>query len=606
VLLFVSSALAATVAVLPLDQGAGGTPYEGLGKALAGMLTTDLSTAPGVSLVERARLDALLSEVDLAKGGFLDPATAQKLGKGLGAEYVVMGSYSVVEGQFLLDARLVGVESAKVVRAADAHGPVTTFVDVEKTLVTGLLDGLQVTLAEDVRTRLLASAPTRDFQAFAAYGEGIAKQDAGDIAGAQAAFGVALQEDPAFTAAKDALGGLRLLLDKMAADKARARQQGRYDALEKVIAAHPVPKDLKDTKARPGFVLRLAALEEEGRYCQRYQEMRAYADTIGWKLAIDEKAYKRLHDDAAKEGVASGYMPAEKADPQGYSSGEHELYSQVGLFGSPVDWLYQLHSVLLDVPGDSGMLASMAHCLSAPEQLTALGEIQASIAAAGLAQTTIPSFGAVPVSELIEWSALSVQVRMGGVDAARGARITELVKRDDQAANLGRGVLALGEAWERGRARRLGFTVPELTTFLAGLAAKDPARVALDAPNCAAGMPLVTAQSARFLEQDPPPDPMGFALVVAPYRDLGCAVGTPARFATPADAFTYVATAPTRVRPEHAQDAACLSALRGLPKKIDPVDWQGKPAAKDAPAAASLLQWYYQELVLPLCVTWEG
>ena len=60
--------------------------------------------------------------VDLAKGDFLNPTTAQKLGKGLGAAYVVVGSYSVVDGTFLLDARLVNVESGAVTKAARLEG----------------------------------------------------------------------------------------------------------------------------------------------------------------------------------------------------------------------------------------------------------------------------------------------------------------------------------------------------------------------------------------------------------------------------------------------------------------------------------------------------
>lgn len=208
VLLF-SVGWAATVAVLPLQQGAGGVAYEGLGRALAGMLTTDLSVARGLTLVERAQLDALTTELALAESTFLDPATAQKLGNGLGAEFVVVGGYSVVGETFLLDARLVKVETGAVVRAADANGTVAAFVDVEKQLVTGLIEGLEVKLAEDSRARILAAAPTRTFDAFAAYGEGLARESAGKLPEAQAVFGEALAADPDFALAADSLLGLR-------------------------------------------------------------------------------------------------------------------------------------------------------------------------------------------------------------------------------------------------------------------------------------------------------------------------------------------------------------------------------------------------------------
>ncbi len=95
-LLLVAPARASTLAVLPLDRAAASEEYDGLGKALAGMLVTDLSKVPGLELVERDRLAALMEEMQLAESGFLDPATAQELGNGLGARFVLTGSYSVI------------------------------------------------------------------------------------------------------------------------------------------------------------------------------------------------------------------------------------------------------------------------------------------------------------------------------------------------------------------------------------------------------------------------------------------------------------------------------------------------------------------------------
>jgi len=144
-LLFVSGVSAAdtTIAVLLLQQGASSDAYEGLGRALAGMLLADLPGVDGLVLVERARLDAVVSEIDLSKTGFLDPSTAQKLGKGLGAQDVVIGSWSVVRGRFLMDARLVEVHSGRVVKAAKADGDEKDFVAVEKQVVRVALAGLQ-------------------------------------------------------------------------------------------------------------------------------------------------------------------------------------------------------------------------------------------------------------------------------------------------------------------------------------------------------------------------------------------------------------------------------------------------------------------------------
>lgn len=593
-LLLASAALAATVAVLPLDQGAGGQPYEGLGKALAGMLTTDLSSAPGLTLVERARLDALLSEIQLKDTGFLDEATVQKLGKGLGAEFVVMGSYSVVGEQFLLDARLVGVETAKVVRAADAHGPITTFVDVEKTLVAALLDGLQVTLAEDARQRLLAAAPTRDFEAFAAYGEGLQRRDEGKLAEAQAAFGEALGADPGFREAATALGGLRQDLDRMAADRMRGRMKARAELLDKVIAASPPPKDAKDKKALPGFTLRLLALKEQGRHCQRWEEGRAWLDAGGWAYTQDQKGWERLVADTLKRAEELGYAPAQKVDAHGHRDVEFRIQTDGAmLFGSAATLLYRFPGVLLDVPSSADLLTSMTQCLSVPEQLTTLGELRDAAIAKGQGDLKVPGSD-VPLRERLEWSAIGIRARTAGVDEGMRRRIAELIapyEGDTRfALESAAGQIAqAGELVERAHVRALGFRPGQVTDGLAGLAAKDPTRFAVDAPACAPLVMMRSAQASSLRKADP----RMLTDWLAPFRDLGCLVGTPARFATPEDAYTWVATAPSRARPENA--AACRDAFEALPDRL-----QG---ARDPDGAWTVLNWYYGQLVIPLCVT---
>ena len=162
-------ASARSVAVLPLDQGAKSDTHAGLGRALAGMLISDLSRVEGLELVERARLDALLQEIELGESGFVDPKSAAKLGSGVGAEWVIVGSWSVVNDAFLMDARTVDVGSGKIVAAVDANGTVDDFITVEKTLVETLLEELEVAVSAGARRKIIAEAPTEDFDALSTY-----------------------------------------------------------------------------------------------------------------------------------------------------------------------------------------------------------------------------------------------------------------------------------------------------------------------------------------------------------------------------------------------------------------------------------------------------
>lgn len=57
---------ATTLAVMPITMGAGSERYDGLGKALAGMLVSDLAGVEALQLVERERLDELMHELALS------------------------------------------------------------------------------------------------------------------------------------------------------------------------------------------------------------------------------------------------------------------------------------------------------------------------------------------------------------------------------------------------------------------------------------------------------------------------------------------------------------------------------------------------------------
>lgn len=73
-------------------------------------------------VVERAQLDKVLEELKLNRSEVVDPATAQRIGKMIGARYMVVGSFQVFEGQMRLNARMVRVETGEIVSAMSQTG----------------------------------------------------------------------------------------------------------------------------------------------------------------------------------------------------------------------------------------------------------------------------------------------------------------------------------------------------------------------------------------------------------------------------------------------------------------------------------------------------
>ncbi len=196
-------ALAADVrlAVLEFQDASSDADHSALGKGLQSMLTTDLSKVPDAEMVERARLQEILDELELGESGKVDPATAAKIGKLSGATHLVDGSFTVVGATMRLDARLVEVESGEVVVGEAVEGERDAFFELEKDLVKVFVKGIGVELAPKDRAAI-GRLHTADFEAFSEFSKGIALFDADRYDDAVAAMDRAIVRDGEFTLAK--------------------------------------------------------------------------------------------------------------------------------------------------------------------------------------------------------------------------------------------------------------------------------------------------------------------------------------------------------------------------------------------------------------------
>jgi tetratricopeptide (TPR) repeat protein len=162
--------------------------------------------ATDLHLVERERIRWLLEEHDLQRDpSRIDQATAVQAGRLLGAQTVVFGSFIVNGRDLIVSARLVEVETGRIVFSEQNRGRADRFDEIIEQL------SLQVTRALNVE---LASADveTRSLDAALAYSEGLALIEQGDYAGAQGKFSQALQYDPNYGRARERVQSLAPLL----------------------------------------------------------------------------------------------------------------------------------------------------------------------------------------------------------------------------------------------------------------------------------------------------------------------------------------------------------------------------------------------------------
>ena len=195
-----------TVAVFPFEFVGDNPEYAPLGRALAELLVNDLSQTQRLKVLERAQVQLLLDEMNLAQTGAVDPATAARTGRMLGAERVVQGSIDGSDAELQLETSIVRVTNNAWPGEAEAatlteEDRLAALMDMQNRLALRIYStlGIELTAAERAAVN---QRPTENVMAILAFGRGLQSEDAGNFAAAASHFAEAARLDPSFTAAR--------------------------------------------------------------------------------------------------------------------------------------------------------------------------------------------------------------------------------------------------------------------------------------------------------------------------------------------------------------------------------------------------------------------
>ncbi len=168
------------------------------------MLLTELAENGNLRVVDRSDLRALMDEQDLGASGRVDAATAARLGKIVGARYVVMGSFIDFYGDFRIDARIVSTETTEVVKTQKARDDREKLYQLVVDLADGITRGVDL---PPLSKEAMESRKSREVnqEALRLYAKGLLYQDRGDNDRAADLFRQALNEYPEYTEASEAL-----------------------------------------------------------------------------------------------------------------------------------------------------------------------------------------------------------------------------------------------------------------------------------------------------------------------------------------------------------------------------------------------------------------
>ena len=119
------------VAVLPFDADKPGLQYK---EGVSNEMINQLVGLQRFRVIERSAMEKIVSEQKIQASGVVDDRSAVKLGKIAGADALVIGSISVIDGKVKVSARLVDVETAETIVAQDAMSENTGSESVDRTV----------------------------------------------------------------------------------------------------------------------------------------------------------------------------------------------------------------------------------------------------------------------------------------------------------------------------------------------------------------------------------------------------------------------------------------------------------------------------------------
>lgn len=201
------------VAVFPFEDGGWtGMATEDRGALSVGLqqlLLNELARNANLRIVERNALREILAEIDLGATGRVDAGTAARVGRLVGARYVVLGTFSDLGGsQPMLTGRVVSVETSEVLEAEQVTGKREELYAMVVNLSGEITNGIDLPPLPAAERETRQSRPVPP-EAVRLYSRAQILQDLGRTEQAIELYEQISREFPALTEAQEALKQLQ-------------------------------------------------------------------------------------------------------------------------------------------------------------------------------------------------------------------------------------------------------------------------------------------------------------------------------------------------------------------------------------------------------------
>jgi TolB-like protein len=197
------------IAVFPFANGGSygqsKEDFDALERGIAGLMISELAQNPAARLVEREQVQRLVDEQNLGAQGRVDPQTAAKVGKLVGARYVILGNFIDFYGDFRVDVRIVNTETSEIVKTESDRQQREHLFDIVRNVATRLMKDANLPALQrgaSNEQRMNRQVPT---EALTYYSRALLYQDRGQKDKAIEMYNRAITIFPDFAEAKEGL-----------------------------------------------------------------------------------------------------------------------------------------------------------------------------------------------------------------------------------------------------------------------------------------------------------------------------------------------------------------------------------------------------------------
>jgi len=187
-----------TIAVSNFDGSLLPGDLAPIAKGFSEIVSVDLSKVLSLTVIERQKINVIMDELKRGASGYVDPATAPRVGKLLGTNKVVTGTVmGLGEDGFRINGVVVKTADGTTQNPDAKEGELKELFKVQKDFVFALIDSLGITLSQGERDAI-EEVPTESYLAFLAYCRGLDYEERGMYKPAQQEFNKALELDANF------------------------------------------------------------------------------------------------------------------------------------------------------------------------------------------------------------------------------------------------------------------------------------------------------------------------------------------------------------------------------------------------------------------------